>query len=39
MDEIEERQWTIMACSAIEGSGISEGLEWIVNTVMDGNNN
>lgn len=30
LGELRDRNWSIVACSAIDGSGISEGLDWIV---------
>ncbi len=31
LDEIQDRDWSIFGCSATEGVGIPEGLEWLVN--------
>merc|ERR1711988_43297 len=31
--ELKDRNWSIMACSAIDGSGVSEGMDWLVQTV------
>jgi len=31
LDEIKDRPWTIQACSAKEGTGLQEGMEWLVN--------
>eukprot|EP00420_Gonyaulax_spinifera_P034466 CAMPEP_0197870976 /NCGR_PEP_ID=MMETSP1439-20131203/1512_1 /TAXON_ID=66791 /ORGANISM="Gonyaulax spinifera, Strain CCMP409" /LENGTH=137 /DNA_ID=CAMNT_0043489887 /DNA_START=30 /DNA_END=443 /DNA_ORIENTATION=+ len=30
LSEIKDREWTIQACSATEGSGLQEGMEWLV---------
>mmetsp|Transcript_49288 Transcript_49288/g.127887 ORF Transcript_49288/g.127887 Transcript_49288/m.127887 type:complete len:189 (+) Transcript_49288:60-626(+) len=30
LGDIQDRSWTIQACSAHEGSGLQEGFEWIV---------
>merc|ERR1712050_735296 len=30
LDEIKDRQWTIQACSAKDGNGLQEGMEWII---------
>lgn len=27
---LKDRNWSIVACSAIDGSGISEGMDWMV---------
>lgn len=37
LGDITNRQWTIMACSAVKGEGLSEGLDWIVNVVSSKN--
>jgi ADP-ribosylation factor-like protein 1 len=29
LGELRDRNWSIMACSAVEGSGISEGMDWL----------
>lgn len=33
LGELRDRNWSIVACSAIDGSGINEGMDWLVNTV------
>ena len=38
LGDITNRQWTIMACSAVKGEGLSEGLDWIVNVVSSKQN-
>lgn len=30
LGELRDRNWTIMACSAIDGKGIHEGMDWMV---------
>jgi ADP-ribosylation factor-like protein 1 len=30
LGELRDRNWTIMACSAVDGSGVSEGMDWLV---------
>ncbi len=30
LGELRDRNWSIMACSAIDGKGISEGMDWLV---------
>ena len=28
--ELKDRNWSIMACSAIDGRGVTEGMDWLV---------
>jgi len=30
LDKIKDRDWTIQACSAKEGNGLQDGMEWLV---------
>lgn len=30
LGELKDRNWTIVACSAIDGSGVNEGMDWLV---------
>lgn len=30
LGELKDRNWSIMACSAIDGRGVSEGMDWLV---------
>lgn len=30
LGELRDRNWSIVACSAIDGSGITEGMDWLV---------
>ena len=30
LGELKDRNWSIMACSAIDGRGINEGMDWLV---------
>lgn len=30
LGELRDRNWTIMACSAVDGSGVNEGMDWLV---------
>lgn len=30
LGELRDRNWSIMACSAIDGRGINEGMDWLV---------
>lgn len=36
LGELRDRNWSIMACSAVDGRGITEGMDWLV--VSDGTN-
>lgn len=33
LGELKDRNWSIMACSAITGKGVNEGMDWLVQTV------
>ena len=30
LGELRDRNWSIMACSAVDGRGINEGMDWLV---------
>ena len=30
LPELRDRNWSIVACSAIDGKGITEGMDWLV---------
>ena len=30
LGELRDRNWSIVACSAVDGRGISEGMDWLV---------
>lgn len=30
LGQLKDRNWSIMACSAIDGRGINEGMDWLV---------
>jgi ADP-ribosylation factor-like protein 1 len=30
LGELRDRNWSIVACSVIDGKGISEGMDWLV---------
>lgn len=30
LGELRDRNWTIMACSAVDGTGVTEGMDWLV---------
>jgi ADP-ribosylation factor-like protein 2 len=32
-ESISGRHWTVMACSAVTGDGLVEGVEWLVNDI------
>ena len=34
LGELRDRNWSIVACSAIEGKGLNEGMDWLVVRVM-----
>ncbi|KAL1891143.1 Arf GTPase arl1 [Ceratocystis pirilliformis] len=33
LSELRDRNWTIVGCSAIDGSGVNEGMDWLVSTI------
>ncbi|KAL1305977.1 hypothetical protein AAFC00_004113 [Neodothiora populina] len=37
LGELKDRNWTIVACSAIDGRGVTEGMDWLVSTVQNEN--
>ncbi|KAL8381497.1 hypothetical protein RB595_005657 [Gaeumannomyces hyphopodioides] len=34
LGELRDRNWSIMACSAVDGSGVNEGMDWLVVSVL-----
>ncbi|RFU33937.1 hypothetical protein B7463_g2417, partial [Scytalidium lignicola] len=34
LGELRDRNWSIVACSAVDGTGISEGMDWLSETVQ-----
>lgn len=34
LGELKDRNWTIVACSAIDGRGVSEGMDWMVVSLL-----
>ncbi|TGO57735.1 hypothetical protein BCON_0062g00030 [Botryotinia convoluta] len=34
LGELRDRNWSIVACSAVDGSGVDEGMDWLVQTVQ-----
>ncbi|RKF60191.1 ADP-ribosylation factor-like protein 1 [Erysiphe neolycopersici] len=37
LGELRDRNWSIVACSAVDGSGVDEGMDWLVETVRQDN--
>ncbi|OXV08610.1 hypothetical protein Egran_03624 [Elaphomyces granulatus] len=37
LGELRDRNWSIVACSAIDGKGINEGMDWLVQTIQSEN--
>ena len=35
LNEINDRKWSIYACSALKGDGISEGMKWIIENLKE----
>lgn len=35
LSSLKDRSWTIVACSAIRGDGLTEGLDWLVDMIKD----
>lgn len=33
LGELRDRNWSIVACSAVDGSGVDEGMDWLVVSV------
>lgn len=36
LGELKDRNWSIVACSAVDGRGINEGMDWLVVSVLQG---
>ena len=34
LGELKDRNWSIMACSAIDGRGVTEGMDWLVVSML-----
>ena len=34
LGELKDRNWSIVACSAVDGSGITEGMDWLTVSVF-----
>ncbi|KAI5794393.1 ADP-ribosylation factor family-domain-containing protein [Peziza echinospora] len=35
LGRLKDRSWSIFACSAVTGEGVSEGMDWLVNTIQN----
>lgn len=35
LGELKDRNWSIMACSAIDGRGVTEGMDWLVVSIHE----
>lgn len=35
LGELRDRNWSIVACSAVDGTGVNEGMDWLVQTVQN----
>jgi ADP-ribosylation factor-like protein 1 len=33
--DLKDRSWSIMACSAIRGDGLNDGLDWLTNVIKE----
>jgi ADP-ribosylation factor-like protein 1 len=33
--DMKDRSWSIMACSAIRGDGLNEGLDWLADVIKE----
>lgn len=38
LGELKDRNWSIVACSAVDGRGVQEGMDWLVTNVGEGQN-
>lgn len=36
LGELRDRNWSIVACSAIDGKGLDEGMDWLVVSLPSG---
>ena len=36
LPRLRDRKWQIQACSALKGTGINEGMEWLLRNVSSG---
>ncbi|KAJ4342212.1 Arf GTPase arl1 [Didymella glomerata] len=37
LGELKDRNWSIVACSAVAGTGVDEGMDWLVSNVNNDN--
>ncbi|KAH8706907.1 ADP-ribosylation factor family-domain-containing protein [Phaeosphaeriaceae sp. PMI808] len=37
LGELKDRNWSIVACSAVDGRGVDEGMDWLVSNVNNEN--
>ncbi|KAI9732262.1 MAG: Arf GTPase arl1 [Claussenomyces sp. TS43310] len=37
LGELRDRNWSIVACSAVDGSGVDEGMDWLVVSIKSPN--
>ena len=35
LGELKDRNWSIVACSAVDGRGVDEGMDWLVVSTED----
>lgn len=35
LGELKDRNWSIVACSAVDGRGVDEGMDWLVVSMTD----
>lgn len=33
--DLKDRSWSIVACSAVRGDGLTEGLDWLTNVIKE----
>ena len=38
LGELRDRNWSIVACSAVDGRGVDEGMDWLVVSIVVGPN-
>ena len=37
LEEVKDHNWHIQPCSALKGTGITEGLDWMYDKIMEKN--
>ena len=35
LGELRDRNWSIIACSAVDGRGVNEGMDWLVVSILE----